>query len=156
MPLPWRSEFTRTGCPQHCTIANDMRHYERPSMGFSYPTTLEEAGSDQHRAYLTRLCSAYRLSQPLDALLHPQPFPPCFMRVTPLGFCFQRFSLPGSEEHLTASLPFMPFPPLRKRNRQAGNETVETPWLQGFTHPESPYRQTRCYPKDVDRSSPSL
>jgi hypothetical protein len=31
------------------------------------------------------------------------------MRVTPLGFCFQRFSLSGSEESLTTSMPSMPF-----------------------------------------------
>jgi hypothetical protein len=108
-PCPGVQSSTRASCTQHCTIASDMRHYERPSLRFRYPTTLKETGSDQHRAYLTRLCSASRLSRPLDALLRPQPFPPCFMRITPLGFCFQRFSLPGSEEHLTASLPFMPF-----------------------------------------------
>jgi hypothetical protein len=55
-------------------------------MGFDDPATLEERGSDQHRACLTRLCCASRLSQPPDALLRLAPFSPCFMRVTPLGF----------------------------------------------------------------------
>jgi hypothetical protein len=77
--------------------------------GVSYPTTLEEMGSDLHRAYLTRLCSAFRLFQPPDALLHPQPVPPYFVRATPLGFCFQRFSLPGSQDSLTTSLSFVLF-----------------------------------------------
>jgi hypothetical protein len=67
-----------------------------PSMGFGDPTTLTETGSDLHRACLTQLCCASRLSQPLDALFRPQPLRPCFMPVTPLGFGFQRFSLPGS------------------------------------------------------------
>jgi hypothetical protein len=31
------------------------------------------------------------------------------MRETPLSFHFQRFSLSGSEDHLTASLSFVPF-----------------------------------------------
>jgi hypothetical protein len=56
-----------------------------------------------------RLCCAYRLSQPLDALFRLQPFPPCFMRETPVGFCFQRFSLRGSEDSLTTILPSMLF-----------------------------------------------
>jgi hypothetical protein len=92
-----------------------LRCRKRPALprtafhGVCRPSTFEEAGSDQHRACLTRLCSASRLSQPLDALLHPQPFSPCFMRVTPLGFCFQRVSLSGSEENLTAPMPSMPF-----------------------------------------------
>lgn len=54
--------------------------------GVCLPTTLEEMGSDQHRAFLTRLCSACRLSQPLDALLLPKPSRLCFAPVTPLGF----------------------------------------------------------------------
>ena len=73
-----------------------------------HPTTLAEAGSDLHRACLTRLCCAFRLSQPLDALFRPQPLQPCFMLVTPLGFRFQRFSLPGSGSASRRSLPFMP------------------------------------------------
>ena len=70
--------------------------------GVQHPTTLAVASSDQHRVYRTRLCCAFRFSQPLDALLRPQPFRPCFMPVTPLGFGFQRFSLPGSELRLSA------------------------------------------------------
>jgi hypothetical protein len=50
------------------------------------PLTLEATGSDQHRACLTRLCSACRFSQPLDALLLPKPFRLCFAPVTPVGF----------------------------------------------------------------------
>jgi hypothetical protein len=78
-----------------------VRGLGRPFRGVWCPTTLSEAGSDSHRAYLTRLCSAFRLSQPLDALLRLQPFRPCFMPVTPLGFDLQRFSLPGSGPHLS-------------------------------------------------------
>lgn len=77
--------------------------------GVSCPTTHEVTDSDLHRAYLTRLCCAYRLSQPLGAFFHPRPCPPCFVRVTPVGFGFQRFSLPGSEERLTTTLPLVPF-----------------------------------------------
>ena len=123
--------------------------------GVLHPTTLEETGSDQHRAYLSRLCCAFRLSQPLDALLHPQPSPPCFMRVTPLGLNFQRFSLPGSGDHLTmTSCPHAVFRHTA-RDRQAGISDM-APRLQGLAHPGSPYRQARCYPWYADRSSPSL
>jgi hypothetical protein len=69
--------------------------------GVLHPTTLAEASSDLHRVYLTRLCCAFRFSQPLDALFRPQPLRPCFMPVTPLGFRFQRFSLPGSGRRLS-------------------------------------------------------
>jgi hypothetical protein len=55
-------------------------------MRFLAPLTLEATGSDPHRACLTRLCSACRLSQPLDALLLPKPVRLCFAPVTPLGF----------------------------------------------------------------------
>jgi hypothetical protein len=76
--------------------------------GVLHPTTLAEAGSDLHRACLTRLCCAFRFSRPLDALFRLQPFQPCFMPVTPLGFRFQRFSLPGSGSASRRSLPFVP------------------------------------------------
>jgi hypothetical protein len=76
--------------------------------GVCCPTTLAEAGSDPHRAFLTRLCCAFRFSQPLDALFRPQPLRPCFMPVAPLGFRFQRFSLPGSGSASRRSLPFVP------------------------------------------------
>jgi hypothetical protein len=59
---------------------------QQPLLRFLAPLTLEATGSDQHRACLTRLCSAYRLSQPLDALLLPKPVRLCFAPVTPLGF----------------------------------------------------------------------
>ena len=78
----------------------------------SYPgvhgsSTLSEADSDLRSAYLTVLCCAFRLSQPLDALFHPLPFQPCFMLVTPLNFHLQRFSLSAPGRHL--SMP--PSPP---------------------------------------------
>jgi hypothetical protein len=76
------------------------------------------------------------------------------MRIAPLGFCFQRFSLPGSGGHLAAPHSFMPFPP--NPIHQQADAVVATPRLQGFAHPESPYRQARCYPTNADRSSPSL
>jgi len=73
------------------------------------PTTLAEAGSDLHRACLTRLCCAFRFSQPLDALFRLQPLQPCFMPVTPLGFHLQRVPLPGSGHVSRRYLPFVPF-----------------------------------------------
>jgi hypothetical protein len=54
-------------------------------MGSCYPSTHQEMNSYQHRNFLNRLCYAFRFSQPLDVLLRPNPFPPCFMRVAPMG-----------------------------------------------------------------------
>jgi hypothetical protein len=71
------------------------------------PTTLTEAGSDLHRACLTRLCGAFRFSQPLDALFRLQPLQPCFMPVAPLGFHLQRVPLLGSGHASRRYLPFM-------------------------------------------------
>jgi hypothetical protein len=78
-----------------------------PLMRFGSPLTLAASGSDQHRACLTRLCSAFRLSQPLDALLLPLPFRLCFTPVAPMGFSLQRFSLPCCRSNLSADLPLL-------------------------------------------------
>jgi hypothetical protein len=64
-------------------------------VGFAAPTAYKKTGSDQHRAYLTRLCNAFGLSQPLDALLLPNPFRLCFTPVTLMGFALQRLVPPG-------------------------------------------------------------
>lgn len=79
----------------------------------SYPgvhgsSTLSEADSDLHSAYLTELCCVFRLSQSLDALFHPRPFQPYFVLVTPLNFHLQRFSLSVPGRHLSMS----PAPPV--------------------------------------------
>jgi len=119
------------------------------SHGVLHPTTLAEAGSDQHRVCLSRLCSAFRLSQPLDALLRLRPFRPCFMPVAPMGFRFQRFSLPSS------GLRLSPAPSLRAVVigwvRRLPGRLLSQPRLRGFTHLENPYRQagiTRYLPAD--------
>jgi hypothetical protein len=114
-----------------------------------HPTTLAEAGSDLRRVCLTRLCSVCRFSQPLDALLRLQPVRPCFMPVAPLGFRFQRLSLPGS------GLRLSPKPSLRAVVddwvRRLPGRLLPQPRLRGFAHPGNPYRQagiTRFLPAD--------
>jgi hypothetical protein len=117
--------------------------------GVVHPTTHTEAGSDQHRVYLTRLCSAFRLSQPLDALLRLQPFRPCFMPVAPLGFYLQRFSLPGSGHRLSPAPS--PHAVVDDWVQRLPGRLFPQPRLRGFAHPESPYRQagiTRFLPAD--------
>jgi hypothetical protein len=78
-------------------------------MRFLDPTTLAVSGSDLHRVYLTRLCCAFRLSQPLDALFRPSPLRPSFMPITPLGFSLQRFSPSGSRHVSRRALSSMLF-----------------------------------------------
>jgi hypothetical protein len=117
--------------------------------GVLHPTTLAEASSDLHRVYLTRLCSAFRFSQPLDALLRLQPLRPCFMPVTPLGFRFQRFSLPGSEPRLSPGSSLHAV--VNDWVRRLPGRPLPQPRLRGFTHPGNPYRQagiTRFLPAD--------
>jgi len=118
-------------------------------MEFCGSTTLSEAGSDLHRAFPTRLCSAFRLSQPLDALLRPQPFRPCFVPVTPLSFRFQRFSLPGSELRLSPESSLHAV--VHDWVRRLPGRSLTQPRLRGFAHPGNPYRKagiTRCLPAD--------
>jgi hypothetical protein len=63
-----------------------------PLLRFSGPSTHEATGSDLRRVCLTRLCYAFRLSQPLDVFFLPQPLRLCFAPVAPLGFALQRFA----------------------------------------------------------------
>jgi hypothetical protein len=76
---------------------------QAPFHGVWCSSTLTEAGSDLRQVCLAWLCCAFRFSQPLDALIPPATFQPCFMPVAPLSFRFQRFSLPGSGPRLSAS-----------------------------------------------------
>lgn len=69
------------------------------------PSGALESGSDLHRAYLARLCSVLRLSQPLNALLPPNPLRPCFMPLAPMGFSLQRFPLAKSRGAFRRPLP---------------------------------------------------
>jgi hypothetical protein len=80
-----------------------VRGVRWPFHGVWCPTALSEAGSDIRRACLPRLCGVFRFSRPLDASFRLQPLRPCFMPVAPLGFRFQRVSLPGSGRRLSAS-----------------------------------------------------
>jgi len=117
--------------------------------GVVCPTTHKEAGSDLHRVCLARLCSAYRLSQPLDALLRPQPLRPCFMPVAPMGFRFQRLSPPGSGLRLSPKSSLHAV--VDDWVRRLPGRLLSQPRLRGFAHPGDPYRQagiTRFLPAD--------
>jgi hypothetical protein len=111
MTFTSRSEFNRVRLSRepHCAEALRVSR-DDPPMRFLGPTTLPEASSDPRRAYLTRLRCVYRVSHPLDALLHSQPLRPCFMPVTPLGFYLQSLSLVVSRYAFRRLLPFLPSP----------------------------------------------
>jgi hypothetical protein len=70
----------------HPKTLADLPFADDPPMRFGDPPAFEATSSDLHRSYRLRLCSAFRLSQPLDALLRSKPFRPCFMPVTLMGF----------------------------------------------------------------------
>jgi hypothetical protein len=111
------------------------RSEQRPTLGFQ-----------------PQLCSAFRFSQPLDALLRSQPLRPCFIPVTPLGFRFRRVPLPGSRRRLSAS-PVLHA--VSETTRKVGQDVSLVVRLRGFEHPESPFTAGRCYPVVAGRSSHS-
>jgi hypothetical protein len=76
--------------------------FNRPSSRSGTLRRLRRTSSDLHRVCLSRLCCAFRLSQPPDALFRSYPFRPCFVPVTPLGFHLQRFPLHRSDVNLSA------------------------------------------------------
>lgn len=120
-----------------CGPARTGTFTRHPSMGFLGPPTSSNRGSDLRRAYLTRLCSALRLSQPLDALLRLDPIGLVSCRSVPGLSAFRGFPLPVAATPLGA-----PCPPCRSA---AGS--LRQPRLRGFVHPEDPYRRagvTRC------------
>jgi len=76
-------------------------------LGFLAPTAHQVSGSDLRRVYLARLCSAFGLSQPLDALLPPRPCRFCFTPAALLGFALQRVSLPNCRDASRHPLPLL-------------------------------------------------
>jgi hypothetical protein len=63
-------------------------------LGFVVPTAHEVAGSDLHRACLSRLCCVFGLPRPLDALFLPEPVRLSFAPIALLGFPLQRIPPP--------------------------------------------------------------
>jgi hypothetical protein len=88
---------------------------ERPFLGF-IPYDVSDAGSDRHRAYLTRLCCVFRLSQPLDALIPPASPRLCFMPYPSLGFCSQRFPPSSCRHGFRRALPLLSLATPKRRS----------------------------------------
>jgi hypothetical protein len=82
-----------------------------PSMGFSSPLASSNASSDLHWVCLSQLCSAFRFSRPLDALLRSRHLGLVSCRIRPWGSCSQRFPPPGSRHGFFFTAP----PPVRHR-----------------------------------------
>jgi hypothetical protein len=82
-----------------------------PFHGVFSPTTSQNMSSDQHRAYPTRLCYAFRFSQPRDALLRSYSHGLVSCRIRPWGCDFQRFPPSQSRHSLHCALPSAFAPP---------------------------------------------
>jgi hypothetical protein len=86
MPLASRSEFDRE---RFCSTGPVTRGWWdqgcAPSHGIHPPFDVSGNGQRPTPGFQPRLRSAYRLSQPLDALLRPKPLRPCFVPVTSMG-----------------------------------------------------------------------
>jgi hypothetical protein len=76
-----------------------------PPMGFCSPSTCPTECSDLHRNCLIRLCSAFRFSRPLDALLRSRSLGLVSCRIRPWGSCSQRFPPPGSRHGFFFTAP---------------------------------------------------
>jgi len=98
---PRRSSASRSS--RKSSSAND------PSMGFRPLRRLLDTGSDTRRAYLSRLRSAFRFSQPLDALLRPRPYGLVSCRIRPWGSDLQRLPPPTRRHDFRRALPLLPF-----------------------------------------------
>jgi hypothetical protein len=57
--------------------------------------------------FQARLCSVFRLSQPLDVLLPPKPCRFCFAPAALMGFALQRFSLPNCRDAFQLPVPLL-------------------------------------------------
>jgi hypothetical protein len=124
-----------------------------PPMEFLSPSTYSNKRSDLHRAFLTRLCSASRLSQPLDALLRTRPFGPFSCRIRPWGSCSQRFPPPGSRHgfFFTAPAPvrcrrLADPPPAPYRSTVPASHRPAERVGQGFVHPGGPFTAETVLP----------
>jgi hypothetical protein len=62
-----------------------MRPGCAPSHGIFPPFDVSSGRQRPTPGFHPRLRSAFRFSQPLDALLHPSPLRPCFVPVTSMG-----------------------------------------------------------------------
>lgn len=99
------------------------------------------SSSDLRRVCLTRLCSAFRLSQPLDALLRRPPSSLVSCRWRPWALHLQRVSLPRGQRCLSTA----PAPPavcgwLAVRGPRSST-TRQAVRLRGFEPRTSPYCQ---------------
>jgi len=74
---------------------------------FLAPTAHQVTGSDLRRDYQSRLCCAFRLSQPPDASLLPRPCRFCFAPAALMGFALQRFSLPNCRDASQHPMPLL-------------------------------------------------
>jgi hypothetical protein len=103
-----------------------------PFHGVDFPTTFQDARSDLHRAYLTRLCCAFRFSQPRDALFHSRPHGLVSCRIRPWDSSFQRVPPSQSRHSFHYALPSASSSPsstlllLRSEERCSRKTSVET------------------------------
>jgi hypothetical protein len=138
---------TRTFDPTHAAsfpgnLFPEYPGHETDSHEVLFPFSALEQGSDQHRAYLTRLCYALRLSQPLNVLFRPAPFQPCFMLVALLGFFPSEASPRWNPERLSTPAPLLTS---SYGSAPASHSKLRSTWsfpldrLQGFNPPANPF-----------------
>jgi hypothetical protein len=95
-----------------------------PFHGVSSPTTFLDASSDPRRACLTRLCCAFRFSQPLDALFRSHLLGLVSCRSRPWGCAFRGFPPLEAATAFTARSPLPRLRPPQPRFRAAPKSVV--------------------------------
>lgn len=109
------------------------------------PFDVPNVGSDLHRAYLTRLCCASKLSQPLDAFIPPTFFRPCFVPEPSMGFLLSEVSPSREPPRISPRSTPLAVRPCAYMAR-----------LQGLMPSRGPFATKVVLPSSVGRASPSL
>lgn len=111
----------------------------------SFPYDVSNASSDIRQAFHTRLCYAFRFSQPLDVLIPLASFRPCFVPNPSLGLWLSEVS------------PSQQPPRLSPRSIPRARRCVQARALGNrILAPGRSVHDEPVLPSDVGRSSPSL
>jgi hypothetical protein len=91
---------------KHSTSSSIRLVGKLPFREVSFPSTSSSVSSDLHRVCLTRLCSVFRFSQPLDVLFRLRRLGLVSCRIRPWDCGSQRFPPPCSFRDFHREYPF--------------------------------------------------
>lgn len=152
MPLALCSECpprVRVRCLTSSLFPSTCVYPNAPPLRFVGSTTYRDRDSDLHRVYLTRLCYASRLSQPLDVLFRPHP--PCLVSYRSVHelAVFRDFPLTMAADASRHKLSFMPLH-LPRTEARDGASTTERSMMsfKDLSAGEVRSHPRQCYPPE--------